>query len=179
MNATAVKYGRDDDLEKQANEILAASVGDNTRSIRRDVEKMSYERGRVSGDLEFYDPANDWDTLDSAFSILTDDVTSDRGVIEPSICDGLDGNVRAKNERLRKRRDLMKHVKDSDGWGSPEEVIPFLGDNGDRKRCARCGRSKVLDCFSPDSRGRCGRDNWCKMCRMGQKRAKRKEKADG
>lgn len=170
-----VKYGRDEDLEKIADQLLRESVGRNKRSVARDVEKMSYECGHLSSEeLRFYDPVNDWDTQDSAYSVLVD--PSDIENVEPTICASVpDGNVRARNPQMLERRALMRHVGDEDNWGSPREDIPFLGDNGDRKVCARCSRSKSLDLFSPDRRGRLGRDNWCKKCRMGQKRDKRQQ----
>lgn len=170
-----VKYGKDEDLERAADELLREGVGRNKRSVARDVEKLSYESGFISRDeLRVYDPTNDWDTQDSAFAVLVDPASIEN--VDPTICaDTPDGNVRASNPRALERKALMRHVGDEDNWGSSRENIPLLGDNGDRKSCPKCGKSKSLDYFSPDRRGRYGRDNWCKACRMGQKRDQRKK----
>lgn len=169
-----VKFGKDQKLEEDADKLLKGSAGENKRSIARDIEKVRYEHGLATLDeLEHYDPADDWNAKDSAFAVLTD--PSDISSVESTICDE---NIRARNPQLQERQALMRHVSDSDSWGSAWEAeIPPLGDNGDRKRCSKCDRYKSLDHFSPDRRGRYGRDNWCKSCRMGQKRDKRDEKS--
>ncbi len=170
-----VTYGKDEGLEKLADQLLGG--GDHKRSIERDIEKLQYEAGILSADeLRHYDPVNDWDTRDSAFALLIN--PAEMVYVEQSICAEVgDGNVRSRNQRIHERQTLMRHVDDSEDWGSVVEDVPFLGDNGDRKLCAGCGRHKGLQYFSPDRRGRFGRDNWCKVCRTGQKRARRANKS--
>lgn len=172
-----VKYGVDKRLEEEANKFLAEGAGENRRSASRDAEKMRYEAGLISSEeLHYYDPTNNWNTHDSAFVIVAD--PSDLKSIEPSICDVDDGNVRAENRirvengetyRVPPRQDLMRHVEDTDNWGSTNEEAPPLGVNKitSGKACARCKLRKRLEYFSPDPRGKHGRDGWCKECRKG------------
>lgn len=160
-----VKYGKDEKLEEEADRLLAESVGENKRSIDRDAEKLSYPAGRITlGELRHYDPRNDWDTLDSVFTIVVD--PGDIESFEPTICTDVDeGNIRARNPALRKRKDLMRHVGDDDNWGSAREEIPLLGVNeGPRKVCSRCGRPESFLLFSPDDRNRDGLRSWCMAC---------------
>lgn len=163
-----VKYGKDEKLEKWADKLLADSVGKNKRSTKRDREKMAYENELVSAaDLHYYDPTNDWDTLDAPGDILVS--PSDVVNFSPSICvDVDDGNIRVSNYSLARRRALMKHVDDEDGWGTDREEYPLPpSDIGERKVCAKCGRSKGLECFSPKKDAKDGKHPWCKPCRKG------------
>lgn len=161
-----LKYGKDAKLEADANKWLAQSVGENKRSIARDVEKMAYEGGHRSlEELCHYDPVNDWATRDSAFSIAVDPGEVDW--VESTICAEVDdGNIRRRHDQLLERKALMRHVGDSDSWGSDVEGdIPALGiNNGDRKVCSNCGRSKGLDLFYGNSRSKDGLHSWCKSC---------------
>ena len=162
-----VKYGRDDKLEADADELLSAGIRDNKRSIDRDIEKMSYESGLISVDeLKFYDPNNDWDTFDEPSSVALVD-PSGISYVSPSICSEIgDGNDRARNPRSLKRQALARHVGDSDNWGCAEEDIPALGANeGPRKTCSKCGQSKGLEMFSPHPNTKDGRRGQCKTCR--------------
>lgn len=145
-----VKYGRDEGLEALADNLLNASVRDNARGIQRDIEKMSYEHGFITEDhLKHYDPANDWETLDSAFAIVI--APSDIEFIEPGYSE---------------RRALVRHVGDGDDWGSSQEDIPLLGINdGPRKVCIRCKKPKGFMCFSPKDDAKDGLHPWCKECR--------------
>lgn len=174
-----IKYGKDPDLEAQADELLRGSAGENPRGLDRDWEKMAYESGYLSfEELEFYDPANDWDTLDSSYAIMVDPGDVDH--IEPSVCDIDDGNIRGQHPQLYERKKLMRAVDDREDWGTDEEEIPFLGDNGDRKVCAKCKRSKRLDCFSPRNDRQSGLQSWCKKCRKdagSQKRQRKREQS--
>src|SRR5690348_10531438 len=124
---------------------------------------MSYEHGFLSKeDLEHYDPCNDWDTHDSAFSIYVN--PGDLEHLEPV-----------------GKRDLKRHVEDADDWGSTHEDIPFLGVNeGPRKTCIRCHRAKGFVAFYNASRNKDGLSSWCKSCVKGsikQKRQNRRSKA--
>lgn len=159
-----VKYGRDKKLEDEADEWLKRGVGDNHRSVARDIEKMRHEAAQVPlEDLRHYDPLDTWSSNDSVFAIAMD--PHDVDAVESTICAGMDdGNVRARNAAMLERRALMWSVGDTDSWGSSNEDIPPLGDNGDRKSCTRCRRSKTLDLFSPDSRNRDGLRSRCKDC---------------
>jgi hypothetical protein len=160
------KYGRDEEFEAAANKLLADSVGDNKRSVARDAEKMHYEAGRIPRErLEHYDPDNDWDTLDSSFAIPVDpgDIDDIESTMRAEVDDD---NVRARNPGLRQRADLMRHVEDTDHWGSTSEDIPLLGINvGPRKTCTRCKLARGLKYFSPDRRNKDGLHSWCKTCR--------------
>jgi hypothetical protein len=172
-----VKYGVDKKLEEEANRLLAEDAGENRRSVSRDVEKMRYEAGLISSEeLHYYDPDNDWGTHDSAFTIYTE--PSGLELIDPSICDGNDGNVRDRSRVDPKlpvgvwgrageeeRRGLSRHVQDDDNWGSTREENPLLGVNeGPRKVCTQCRKEKGLQFFSPDARNRDGLRSWCKGC---------------
>lgn len=161
-----LKYGKDASLEKEANKWLAASVGDNKRSIARDAEKMKFERGFIGrGELQHYDPDNDWTTADSAFSVVVD--PGDVDSVDPTICaEADDGNIRARNPTLLERQALMRHVEDSDYWGSTrEEEIPALGLNGGaRKTCVKCQRSKRVELFYAHPKTKDGFQSWCKSC---------------
>src|SRR5690242_14057571 len=109
--ASQVKFGRDRELEEQADKLLSASVGANKRGVARDIEKMSYEHGFLSKeDLEHYDPGNDWDTQD-----------------EPSVWLIDAANIEQVPSHSSKRAALMRHVGDSDDWGPTQECIPPLG----------------------------------------------------
>lgn len=174
-----VKYGKDDKLERLANKLLNASVGDNKRGIERDIEKVSYEAGYITRDeLQHYDPDNDWDAQDSVFAVAVD--PSDLSTIEPTICvDFPDGNVRARNPKMQERRALTRQIGDEDGWGTTFEEIPLLGVNdGPRKICAKCKKTKGLHLFSSDKRNADGLHSWCKECRResGKKAYVRKNK---
>lgn len=159
--------------QESADKILSASVGRNKRGIDRDIEKMSYECGLVSADeLRHYDPSNDWDTQDSVFEVAIEPGDMD-GIVSAMCSD--DGNVRAANPRMTKRQSLMRHIGDSDGGGPVREDIPMLGVNdGPRKVCAKCKRSKGHPFFSPDARNKDGLHSWCKECRKGFTSQKRK-----
>lgn len=175
------KTGRDDKLEAEANKLLTEGVGENKRSLERDVEKMLYESGQKSVDeLEHYDPDNDWHAQDSAYAVLVN--PADIPGIEPTICDMDDGNARVRNPKLRERQILMRHVDDTDSWGSAREFIPLLGVNDVRpKICTRCKLAKRTEYFSPDPRKRDGLQAWCKQCRKevtSQQREKRRGNAD-
>ena len=163
--AGEIKYGRDRDLEELADEFLNKGVRDNKRSPARDAEKMAYECGFISlEELRYYDPTNDWDTHDSAFTVFVE--PSDLEFIDPSICDGDDGNVRVRNSRLQERHALMRHVGDDDDWGPVGEEIPLLGVNeGPRKTCAKCKKPKGFMLFSPKADTKDGLHPWCKECR--------------
>lgn len=143
----AVKYGRNDDLERLADQLLSDSVRANNRSTARDIEKISYEHGFLSeDDLEHYDPANNWDTHDQPSVWLVDalDIT----YILPT-----------------SRRALMRHVQDEDDWGPTQEDIPLLGINeGPRKICSRCKRELGLILFYDAPRNKDGLSSWCKAC---------------
>lgn len=159
-----VRCGPDKKLEELANQFLGK--GNGRRGAARDAEKMSYESGFVSVDeLHFYDPTNDWDTQDSVFAVVVD--PGDIAYVAPTICSGVDdGNDVVRNPKLLERRALMRHVEDDDDWGPAEEEIPPLGVNdGDRKVCAKCKKSKGLMFFSPDARNVDGLHSWCKECR--------------
>lgn len=162
-----LKYGRDAKLEAEANKWLYAEVGDNKRSPARDVEKTKFEHGSVTeDDLQHYDPVNTWDTKDSAYSIAVD--PDDVDWVESTICaDVDDGNVRRRHDKLLERKALMRHIEDSDSWGLvDEDEVPLLGVNeGPRKVCTRCKRSKGLSLFSPRTGRRGGLQSWCKQCR--------------
>ncbi|QRY51777.1 hypothetical protein [Mycolicibacterium septicum] len=158
------KTGRDDKLETEADKWLSKSVGKNKRSVERDVEKMLHESGQA-GELEHYDPDNDWDTQDApngAILINPADVVK----VTPSICADMDdGNVRARNLNLSRRNALMRHMGDEDNWGSNREDIPLLGVyDGERKTCTKCGRTKRVEFFSPDKRNVGKVRSWCKLC---------------
>ncbi|WPH57808.1 hypothetical protein [Mycobacterium phage WXIN] len=160
-----VKYGKDDTLEELADKLLANSAGDNARSIDRDIEKASYDAGLITVDeLQLYDPGNDWDTRDSAFTIYIN--PGDMAYITPSECaDQGDGNIRAEHPELLERRALMRHTGDDDGWGSTVEESPPLGINkGPRKTCTKCKQPKGLQYFSPDARNKGGLRSWCRKC---------------
>ncbi|MBB3752493.1 hypothetical protein FHT44_005005 [Mycolicibacterium sp. BK634] len=160
-----VKYGKDEELERLANELLNGSVGENKRCVDRDIEKVSYELGLVSDDdLHHYDPNNDWDAQDSVFAVSVD--PGDLSGIEPTICaDVPDGNVRARNPKLHERRALTRHTGDDEAWGSTFEEIPLLGVNeGPRKVCTRCKQSRGLSLFSRDKRNVDGLRSWCRSC---------------
>jgi len=159
----SVKQGRDKNLEAEANKWLAESVGDNKRSLARDVEKMKYEGGHISRDeLRHYDPDNDWDTISSAFSITTDAESID-------YVDGTadEENVVQRHDQLVKRRELMQQVDDgSDPLLEGGENVPLVGANdGRRKVCGRCKQSKGLSLFSPKADSKDGLHPWCKKCR--------------
>ncbi len=158
---TEVKHGRDPDLERLADKILTEGLSDNKRSIDRDIEKMMYQGGHLTmEELRVYDPGNDWDTQDSAYSILVEPAKMQ--YIEPSITHG-DENVRARNPRLLERQALMRHVGEGN---SPPEDIPLLGINdGRRKVCGRCQQAKGLPLFSPKNDAKDGLHPWCKKCR--------------
>lgn len=139
---------------------------------------MEYESGYASrDDLELYNPDNDWDTHDSAFSILVPPSKID---VSSSICDGTDGNVRARNPKEQERQKLRRHVGDEDGWGSTRDVEnPPLGINDitGGKACSRCKLRKRCEYFSPDRRNADGLHSWCKECRKlftSQQRDKRR-----
>lgn len=160
-----VKYGKDDELEKLADQLLNNSAGENKRSVDRDMEKMSYERGFISSeDLKFYDPTNDWDTHESptVAPISPDDIP----YVSSTICSEVnDGNIRARNPELPKRRALMRHVDDEAGWGSTGEDIPLLGANdGPRKVCTKCKQAKGLQYFYSHPRTRDRLQSQCKSC---------------
>lgn len=158
------KFGKDKALEDLANQLLGKSTGSNQRSIDRDLEKRWYELGLIPlEELRHYDPTNDWDTFDSAFSIATDDPDS----VDSTICFDVDeGNIRARNQQLLDAQSLMQHVEDSDDWGSELEDIPALGGNeGPRKVCTKCKQSKGLALFSPKADAKDGLHPWCKECR--------------
>lgn len=158
-----LKYGRDDELEDDANRLLAGSVGENKRSIDRDAEKLAYEAGRIAfADLRYYDPCNDWNALDSAFAIQV--APADIEGIEPTICAD-DDNLRSRNPALRERKDLRRHVEDTDSWGSAREDIPLLGANeGPRKVCTSCGQPKGRRCFYAHPRTKDKLQSQCKSC---------------
>lgn len=159
-----IKHGRDKALEDLADQLLGKGTGSNKRSIDRDIEKRKYELGLIPLDeLKHYDPSNDWDTHDSAFSIGCDDVDD----IMPTICVVRDdGNVRARNAELLERDAAMQHVDDADDWGPIAEPLPLLGANeGQRKVCTRCKQSKGLSLFSPKADAKDGLHPWCKECR--------------
>lgn len=162
-----VKYGRDAELEELADKLLYDGLaGDNKRSLTRDRERMAYDLGLTSpGDLQHFDPTNDWDTLDSAFTLYID--PSDIAYLEPSICAGVDdGNDRARNKLMLERQAGMRHVGDGDEWGAGEEDIPLLGVNeGPRKTCTKCKRSKGHQYFSPKRDAKDKLHPWCKECR--------------
>lgn len=158
------KRGKDKALEDLADQLLGKGTGSNKRSIDRDIEKHFYQLGRIPLDqLKHYDPTNDWDTHDSAFSIGCDDVDD----IMPTICVVRDdGNVRARNPEILEQQVLAQYVDDSDDWGPEREDIPLLGDNeGQRKVCTKCKQSKGLSLFSPKADTKDGLHPWCKKCR--------------
>ncbi|TGD85141.1 hypothetical protein BayCH28_22330 [Mycolicibacterium sp. CH28] len=173
------KNGKDKKLETEAAEWLARDVGPNKRSLDRDIEKMQYEFGSATrNELGLYDPDNDWDALDSAFSIFVRPGAD----ITPSLCTADDGNVRARSREDPKtpagvwgrageeeRRGLSRHVGDDDDWGSAyEKEIPPLGKNerepGTGKRCTRCQLVKRIDYFGPDKRNSDGLRSSCRQC---------------
>lgn len=177
-----VKLGRDDKLEADANKLLYGSVGKNKRSTKRDLEKMGYESGVYSaGELHYYDPVNDWDTMDGVPVLQFGDIER----VEPSDC--ADGeNVRARSREnpnlpagtwgragAEERRGLRRHIREDEDWGGSWEDIPLLGANsGKRKTCTKCGRSMGVDCFSLDPRNKKdGRHSWCKVCHQKHKRS--------
>ncbi|MGY4710166.1 hypothetical protein ACXDF8_11525 [Mycolicibacterium sp. CBM1] len=173
-------HGKNNTLEAAANEWLAKDVGENTRSIDRDIEKVQYESGQILRDeLRLYDPRNDWDTQDSAYSILID--PGDMAYVTPSLCDGHDGNVRARDREdpntppgtwgavgIRERQKMTRHVGDEDDWGATYEDIPPLGQNTRDptlgKRCTRCNLIKLNKYFGPEKRNSDGMRSWCKQC---------------
>jgi hypothetical protein len=60
----------------------------------------------------------------------------------------------------------MRHLDDVDNWGSSEEDIPLLGVNeGPRKVCSNCKKSKGLQYFSAHGRNADGLQSQCKQCR--------------
>lgn len=200
-----VKFGVDEALEADANRLLAKGAKAKPTGKRKqqwDIEKLLYESGTPLDELSLYDPSNDWDTQDSAYTLPVDNI----GPISASECNGGgvweedgdgnpvwvatdDGNSRARSREdpalppgtwgragEEERRDLTGHVGDEDSWGSAGEYVPLLGANDitGGKTCARCQLRKRLEYFSPDRRGKQGRDNWCKLCRMEQRREKRR-----
>lgn len=157
------KFGRDDKLETEADKWLSEGVRDNARSLERDIEKMSHEAGTLwLGEAEYYDPLNDWDTQDSAYAILMDDLSG----VEPTICaDVDDGNSRARNRTMQERQKLMEHLDENADWGSTRESVPLLGANdGPRKVCTKCGKAKGLQYFYAQPRNKDGLSSWCKNC---------------
>ncbi len=173
------KSGLDRGLEAEANKILARSAGKNRRSLKRDIEKIEFELGFIGEDeLTHYAPAGDWAPHDEPEVIPVDPM--DVAYIAPEVVG--DVNVRPYIPEVDKRKSLRRHEGDSDGWGSPrEDWLPALGvnevDASRGKICTKCGKRKRLEFFSPDGRGRHGRDNWCKTCRrerMEQTRQKRR-----
>ncbi len=65
---------------------------------------------------------------------------------------------------------------DFNGQHSTNLAAEFCKGGGeDRLFCAKCGRSKHLADFYSKGEGR--RDNWCKKCRLKQKKDGRKKKA--
>lgn len=140
---------------------------------------MAYEAGLITSeeDLQYYDPTNNWDTLDSAYSLLTD--PGDIEHVESSLCDGDDGNVRARSrtpkmpdgvwgragaEELRR---LKRQVNDHDDWGPTyDKEIPPLGINEytDHNVCTRCNLAKRREYFPTDPRKENGLHSWCKRC---------------
>lgn len=173
-----MKYGKDKSLEALANQLLSEGVGGNKPSIDRDIEKRKYELGLISLDeLQYYDPANTWDTHDSAFSIAIDPDGVDS--VESTICDA-DDNVRSRNPKLLERGAAMQHVGEDDDWGPELEAdIPPLGVNGPRKACTKCRRPKGLSCFSPDPRNRDGLRSWCQDCEKESARMRYTRKSQG
>jgi hypothetical protein len=164
-----IRQGKDARLEALANELLSDSAGPNERSLDRDIEKMAYQSGRIGRDeLKHYDPDNDWDTLETAYSMSH----------SPGDLDGItptESYGRARNQGADRKALLAHHVGDSDPWGRATEHIPALGayDRG-RKTCTKCGITKGVGLFSPDARNKDGRHSWCKACRKAftsQKRA--------
>ncbi|AEK09546.1 hypothetical protein LITTLEE_167 [Mycobacterium phage LittleE] len=159
-----LRYGLDEALEKKAADWLSRGVGGNERSTQRTREKLLYEFGALTeDDLELYDPSNDWDTQDSAFSLMVS--PRDLEALEPSIC--ADDNSRARNQRMRERRALMRHVNDTDAWGpAAEDSIPPLGENeeAERKVCTKCKRLKRVEFFYAQPRNKDGYSSWCKSC---------------
>ncbi|AGS82454.1 hypothetical protein SEA_POUND_154 [Mycobacterium phage Pound] len=172
-----VKHGRDDKLEADADKWLARGVGKNKRGLERDLEKVRYESGSVSAaELRFYDPTNNWDSKDSAYTIYV--APTDLEGVEPTAC--ADGNVRARSREdpnlpdgtwgragAEELKGMRRHVEDDDSGGSTFEFIPLLGANEitSGKACTKCGLRKRLEYFSPDSRSGDGLHSWCKRCR--------------
>lgn len=123
---------------------------------------------------------NDWDTTpESVYAISV--APSDIAGIEPDICAEVgDGNARARNPKLRERRALTRHMRDKDHWTTAED-LPLLGVNdGPRKTCSKCKRSKGLSLFSPKADAKDGLHPWCKKCRkdaVSQKREKARSEA--
>lgn len=157
-----VKFGRDDALEEWADELLG-DCGE--RSDERDREKVAYEYGLIEyDDLQYYDPDADWQTKDSGYAILVS--PADMVYIEPTICTEVnDGNVRAKNLRMAERRSLMGVSSEDDSWGTAQEDVPLLGVNeGERKTCPGCGRSKGLSCFYAQPGNKDKRATLCMVC---------------
>lgn len=137
---------------------------------------MGYESGLIPAeDLQHYDPTNDWDTQDSAFSLTV--APSDIAYLSPSICSQVDdGNSRARNQRATERQSLMRHVGDIEDWGSTwEEESPPLGINkGPRKTCTKCKRAKGLQYFYANPRSKDGMHSWCKECLRGNNKSRKK-----
>ncbi|AID58941.1 hypothetical protein PBI_GAIA_122 [Mycobacterium phage Gaia] len=168
------KFGKDDNLEAKADRLLSKGVGKNKRSTQRDKEKMLHEAGLLEvDDLDAYDPTNYWSTQDAPNGEI---LMSPNSVVKvtPSIgSDVGDGNVRARNLKLSRRRALMHHVEDEDDWGGDREFIPLLGVNeGRRKTCTKCGRSKRVEFFSSDSRNVDGVRSWCRLCDKAEAKAR-------
>lgn len=159
-----LKCGKDSKLEADANKWLSGGRPANKRSVSRDVEKMAFEGGHISRDeLRHYDPENDWKTTHSVFTIAVD--PGDADSIDPTISVAVDdGNIRSRNPQMLERQALMRHVEDTDRWGSTEEDIPPLGSEGPRKTCTRCRRAKGIECFYAQPRNRDGLSSWCKPC---------------
>lgn len=151
-------------MERQADQILRGASGENKRSAARDIEKASYEAGIISlGELEHYDPGDDWDTMDSVFAVVADPVALE--FFDSTECADDDGNIRARNQKALDRRKLAHIVRDDENWGPTREEIPLLGaSEGPRKTCARCERSKGVQFFYENTRSKDGLHSWCKVC---------------
>lgn len=177
-----LRYGRDEKLEADADELLGEK---SRRSDDRLTEKLLFEAGMISeDDLTVFDPADDWNTQWSAYTLYMESIDG----ITPSLCGEGDGNVRARAREdpslppgkwgvigIEARKKLTRRTDDEMDWGSTHEDIPLLGSPGERKTCALCQRSKRLEQFSLDARGKRGVDNWCRMCRRERMRERRRK----
>lgn len=142
------------ELARMANALLGPKP---KKSLARDIEKLEYEAGVIAReDLKFYDPDNDWDTVDSARETIVADIDTARPTVAVE-------NTRKHAPAVDARQAL---AKDPDNTSTDDVIVPALGQNtGERKTCRKCGKSKGLGSFSPKNDAKDGKHPWCRPCR--------------